>query len=160
MGLVLDPLADVAVTADALPDAVPVLDPIDPLSVVGVSADPRVQALTRDTAILIVAQVLVAVAEAFVALTMALVFLPLAFVDTSDLIDADTLTMTLPIVQLTTIERLLVTFDGEGTSRLELLKIKQVSYHFVLHVGLLLLQGQRFVRVSTLLLLLSVRPDV
>ena len=44
MGLVLDPLADVAVTADALPDAVPVLDPIDPLSVVGVSADPRVQA--------------------------------------------------------------------------------------------------------------------
>ena len=42
MSFVLDPLADVAVSAHAFPHAIPVLDPVDPLSIIGVAVSPRV----------------------------------------------------------------------------------------------------------------------
>ena len=102
--LVLHPLADIAVSADALPDAVAVLDAVDPLTIICVSIDPRVEALARDASVLVVAQVLIAIAESLVALPMALVTLPLAFVDAANLIHADALSVPMTIVQLTSIE--------------------------------------------------------
>ena len=104
MRLVLHPLADIAVSADALPDAVAVLDAVDPLAIVCVSIDPRVEALARDASVLVVAQVLISIAESLVAFAVALVTLPLAFVDAADLIHADALSVPMAIVQLTPVQ--------------------------------------------------------
>lgn len=73
---------------------------------------------------------------------MPLVVCPLAFVDATDLIDTDAIAMTHLIFQLTTIKRLLVTFDGEVQLRLELLEVKQVGDHLVDQIALLFCLSQ------------------
>ena len=124
MRLVLHPLADVAITAHAFPHAVAVFDTVDPLAVVGVSVHPCVETFATDTTLRIVAEILIPIAEPFVALTVALVFGPVTLVDSTDLIHADTLTVTTALSELTTIERVFVTLDGEVRVLLELFEVK------------------------------------
>jgi len=76
MRFVLDPLADVTVPVDALPNSVSVLNAVDPFSIISVSVSPRVEALSSDSTELVVAQVLVSVAKPFVPLAVTFVCLP------------------------------------------------------------------------------------
>ena len=155
MSFVLVPLADVAVTSDALPDTIAVFDSIKPFSIVSVAVNPGVEPFARDSTLIILAQVLITVAEAFVALAMALISDPFALVNPADLIDTDARTMAFLIVNLTTIERLLVTLDREVLACFQLFKVKQVGYHFVDHVLLFFFHGQVFMRMAAFFLLLS-----
>ena len=113
VSLVLDPLADVAVTSDALPHTVAVFDAVHPFAIIGVTIDPSVQPFARDVTILVVAQVLVTVAESFIAFAVAFIALPLAFVDSPDLVDTYTLAFASAIFQFAAVERLLIPLDVE-----------------------------------------------
>lgn len=113
VSLVLNPLTDIVIARDTFPDSIAVLDPIDPFSIVGVAVHPSVKPLAADLSLLVVAQVLVPITETFVSLSVPLVVCPLAFVNATDLIHADAIAMAHRVFQLATVQRFLVTFDGE-----------------------------------------------
>ena len=104
VSFVLDPLANIAVTSGALPDAISVLHATVPLAVISVTVYPRVQALTTDAALFVVTQVLVAVAEPFVALSVALVPQPVTFIHATDLVYANTFTVAHAIIDLASVK--------------------------------------------------------
>ena len=156
MSLVLIPLADVAVTSDALPDAIAVLNPVRPFSIVRVAVHPCVEPLAGDSTLVILTQVLVAIAESLVAFAVALIAEPFTLVDPTDLIYANSCAMPIAIFYLTAIERLLVTLYREVCPSLQLFKAEQVSYHFIDHVLLLLCFSQVLVSVAAFLLLLGI----
>jgi len=51
VGLVLDPLANIAVSAHAFPHTVAVFDTIDPFTVIGITVCPGVETLSTDTSL-------------------------------------------------------------------------------------------------------------
>ena len=104
MSFVLDPLTDIAVTRDALPDTVAVLDSIDPLSVICIAIDPSVKAFAGYAALIILSQVLIAIAKPLIAFTVALVLSPLAFIDATNFIYANSCSMSMGIRDLTSIK--------------------------------------------------------
>ena len=113
MSLVLVPLADVAVTSDALPDAIAVLNPIIPFSIVRIAVHPCVEPLAGDSTHIILAQVLISIAKSLVAFSVALIGDPFTLVHPADLIDANACAVAIGIFDLTAVERLLVTLDSE-----------------------------------------------
>ena len=151
MRLILVPLADIAVPGHTLPDAVAVLDAILPFAVIGVPVHPSVEALARHFAQVVLAQILIPIAEPLVALPVPLVLHPVALVHAPDLVDTDPGPVPMPVDNFTAVERLLVTLDREISPRLQLLKVKQIGYHFIDHVLFLFLDGQVLVCMTSFL---------
>ena len=54
MRFVLVPLTDVAVTVTTFPNAVAVLNPINPLTIISIASIPRVEPLSADATLLVV----------------------------------------------------------------------------------------------------------
>ena len=92
--LILDPLADIAISTDTFPNAVAVLDSIRPFAIVSVTRDPRVQTFTADCSSIVFTEVLVPVTKSLVAFPVAFVIGPLTFVDPPNFVDADAKALT------------------------------------------------------------------
>jgi len=93
MGLVLDPLANIAVASRALPHSISVLDTIDPFTIVGVTCRPSIEPLARDTSFYVITEILISITEQFITLSMTLVIDPLPLITPANLIFADALTV-------------------------------------------------------------------
>ena len=103
MSFVLDPLADIAVPSNTLPDTVSILYSIGPFAIVCVPGHPSVQAFSTDRALMILSQILVPITKALVAFTMAFIVDPFTFVYSTDFIYADTLAVAVAINKLTAV---------------------------------------------------------
>ena len=84
---------------------------------------------------------------------MSLVVGPFSLIHSTYLVNTDAGAMAMTSFNLPPIQRLLVTLDGEICARLQLFEAKQVGYHFVDHVLLLLFHSEMFVSVTSLFLL-------
>ena len=104
VSLVLVPLTDIAVTILAFPNAVPMFDPIDPLSIVLVTIHPGVDSLTVHFPVVVVSKVLVSIAELFITFTVTLVMVPRTFIDSSNLIYANSKTLALVVDYFTPVQ--------------------------------------------------------
>jgi len=131
MRLVVDPLANIAVSIDSFPYAIAMLDSFDPFSVVRVAVYPCIETFSTYATFLIVAQILITITELFVTFTMALVFQPFAFIYSTDLINTDTLAVPNLIKELSTVKRLFVTLYGKIWLLLELIIVKEVCDHLI-----------------------------
>lgn len=116
MRFIFVPLANIAVTICALPHAVAMLDAVNPFTIISVTVLPCVEPFTTDTAILIVAQVLVSITEALISLTMALIIEPFTLENAADIIHTDAGALAHSIKQLAAIERLFVTLYCKGVA--------------------------------------------
>ena len=92
---VLNPLSNIAITSETLPDTVSVLDSVYPLTIVGISRHPRVKTFAIHLTLVILSKVLVAIAKPLVTFSMAFVIDPFTLVNSTDFINANALTMTM-----------------------------------------------------------------
>lgn len=119
MGLTLVPLANIAITSDTLPHAIPMFNALYPFTIVRVSILPSVKAFTINAAICEVAKVLIPVAESLVTFAVAFVIYPLSFIYAAYLVNAYALAMAQAAdCQLTSIEGRLVTLNVEQSTLL------------------------------------------
>jgi hypothetical protein len=104
VSFVLNPLTDVAVSRGALPHTIAMFDSIDPFTVISVSTDPGVKALAAHDTHIVVAQILIVIAKTLIAFTMSLIIGPLAFINSTYLIDTDALSVSVSLMKFTSIK--------------------------------------------------------
>ncbi len=160
ISFVLVPFAYKTVTVGTFPRAKAMFDPIDPFSIVSLSAYPCVDTLTADSSKIIVSQIPAPITESLIPLAMALVISPLTLIHSAYLIYAYALTMSVTIMNLTSIQRLLVPLYRKCCSSLQLLEIEKVSYHIIHQVLLLFFLFSQVLISLTKLLPFIYRGDI
>jgi hypothetical protein len=128
VGFRLSPLPDVGVVVEASPDAVALLEPLNPLTIINLAVGPGVNTLAIRFSVLEVAVVTVAVRVPFKGLAMAEVLVPLALILASVLVLHDSLAVALPIFDLAHKQTLLKALFFEVCLLLDFFQVHFVGF--------------------------------
>ena len=107
------PLPDVGVVLDAHPDTVSVLYTLDKFTIIDLPILPSINALTMRLIVSEIALVVIAGRIVFIPVATAFIAFPVAFVDSSVIVHADTFSLSFAPIQLPFVNAVFVTFDPE-----------------------------------------------
>ena len=128
------PLANVGLAIGALPDAIAVLNTLQPLTVVYFSVLPLVNAFPIWLAIFVGPMIGVSTGKHFVAAAISLILAPLTLVDTPILIDKHAEALSLPRlwVELAAVDAVTVLLDAKVALLAHVFVVELIAYHCVM----------------------------
>ena len=128
------PLANVGLAIGALPDAIAVLNTLQPLTVVYFSVLPLVNAFPIWLAIFVGPMIGVSTGKHFVAAAISLILAPLTLVDTPILIDKHAEALSLPRlrVELASVDAVTVLLDAKVALLAHVFVVELIAYHCVM----------------------------
>ena len=133
------PFTDIGVTSCTFPDAEALLDPHIPLTVVNFAVRPSIDALAVLDVVKELSDVSGSILEEFVTAPISLIILPLAFIDSSVVVNEHTKALSTLLNKCTLVQRILSSFDPEFVSITDLIIVKQLGDHLVVDDLLLLI---------------------
>ena len=129
LSLALTPLADIRIAEKAAPDSVALLQAVLPFTIINLAICPGVNAFAMSLACLEVTFISVGVGVALVAAALSQVKVPLALVNSVLLVEHYTVAFPLTLLQLASVDRVLVLFYTEILRALQLRVVKYRAFH-------------------------------